>query len=390
MAIGTGTAIAIGGLAAAKMGSDYLSNEAQAEEAAAGREMTAEQVAAANQSAALAGANANLQLDQAVPRIQGSLEDAYLANQDYLGQGYGTARTDILDAGQLGADTLATGRDDALSAVYGGAAQGVDYLSGAQSNVDTALAGGLEGASGLLINRRDRGGEMLDQEGGLYGGFENDPGYQFRLQESEKAINRANAAAGGRHGGAALKELQANAQGLAAQSYNDFVNRRHGEFGAASSNDAQGLQARGQLAGLYGSAGSQSAGAAQSLGSQAAGIAQGAGQYGAGVIGETAGDLANVYSQTGMQLGNEAVGAGGALGGNEADYWKGLGELDWNATTQGNEYTTSAAGVQAQTVGAGISQNQAGVPYAGGLAGAAGGAIGDAAELAAIYMMTQG
>ena len=388
--MGVETAAVIGGGILLKGAMDYFGNQAQAKAAEAGQEMTAEQIAAANQSAALAGASANLNLDQAVPRIQGNLEDAYLANQDYLGQGYGTARTDILDAGQLGADALAGGRDDALSAVYGGAAQGVDYLSGAQANVDSALAGGLEGASGLLMNRRDRGGEMLDQEGGLYGGFENDPGYQFRLQQSEQAINRANAAAGGRHGGAALKELQANAQGLAAQSYNDFVNRRQGEFGAASSNDAQGLQARGQLAGLYGSAGSQSAGAAQSLGSQAAGIAQGAGQYGADVIGETAGDLANVYSQTGMQLGNEAVGAGGALGGNEAGYYQGLGELDWNATTQGNEYTTSAAGVQAQTVGAGISQNQAGVPYAGGLAGAAGGAIGDAAELATIYMMNQG
>jgi hypothetical protein len=55
--------------------------------------------------------------------------------------------------------------------------------------------------------------------------FESDPGYQFRLQEGQRAIDRARAARGGFFSGDALREAQQFGQGLAAQTFDDSYRR---------------------------------------------------------------------------------------------------------------------------------------------------------------------
>ena len=55
--------------------------------------------------------------------------------------------------------------------------------------------------------------------------FEADPGYQFRLSEGNKAIDRAAGARGGRYSGATLKDLQRFSQGLASDEYDRAYNR---------------------------------------------------------------------------------------------------------------------------------------------------------------------
>lgn len=60
------------------------------------------------------------------------------------------------------------------------------------------------------------------QDGSFY---QQDPGYQFRLDEGNKAINAAMAARGNAGGGAALKELTRYGQGFASNEYQNAWNR---------------------------------------------------------------------------------------------------------------------------------------------------------------------
>lgn len=55
--------------------------------------------------------------------------------------------------------------------------------------------------------------------------FQQDPGYQFRLQQGLQALDRSASARGGLLSGAALKGIQQYGQGLASQEYGDAYNR---------------------------------------------------------------------------------------------------------------------------------------------------------------------
>ena len=74
--------------------------------------------------------------------------------------------------------------------------------------------------------------------------LQNDPGYQFRLAEGQRALERSQAARGGLYSGAALRAAQEYGQGLADQTYNDYF-RRQGILAN------QGLGAAGGLGSLY-------------------------------------------------------------------------------------------------------------------------------------------
>jgi hypothetical protein len=60
--------------------------------------------------------------------------------------------------------------------------------------------------------------------------LEQDPGYQFRLQEGMKALERSAAARGGSQGGAAAKSLARFSQGLASQEYQNAFNRSRSDY----------------------------------------------------------------------------------------------------------------------------------------------------------------
>lgn len=67
------------------------------------------------------------------------------------------------------------------------------------------------------------GGEF-DQRFGL-SQFQTDPGYQFRLEQGQKALDRAAAASGSAYSGAQLKALANFNSGLASQEYGNAYNR---------------------------------------------------------------------------------------------------------------------------------------------------------------------
>lgn len=57
--------------------------------------------------------------------------------------------------------------------------------------------------------------------------LQNDPGYQFRLQQGNEALERSMAARGMSQSGAALKAAQEYGQALADQTYNDYFTRQN-------------------------------------------------------------------------------------------------------------------------------------------------------------------
>lgn len=86
--------------------------------------------------------------------------------------------------------------------------------------------------------------------------FQTDPGYQFRQEEGQKAIERGAAARGGLYSGAAMKALDRYGEGLAAQEYDNYIKRLMATAGFgqpatdASIKAGLGFGALGQEAGL--------------------------------------------------------------------------------------------------------------------------------------------
>ena len=83
------------------------------------------------------------------------------------------------------------------------------------------------------------------------GDLTQDPGYQFRLSEAQKAADRANVARGGFYSGQALKESQNIAQGVADQTYQDAYNRWLTQNQQLAGQSSQGLQTAGALSDVY-------------------------------------------------------------------------------------------------------------------------------------------
>lgn len=309
---------------------------------------------------------ANDLLNSAMPGVQDLLAQGYQGANDFATQGYGQQRSDILQSGQLGANAITQGMGGGLGALYAGTGQGIDYLNG-----------GLESGVGAIGGRTDRAGAMLDQQGGLYGGLQMDPGFAFRQAEGNRALMNRIAAGGDRFGANATRALVDYNQGLASQEYNNAAQRRLSEYGAAQGADAQSLQAQNILANLY-------SGAANN----AAGMAYGAGQGAANIYGQGGASLADLYGRTGFQLGSEAAGAGQALGGLSQDYYGGLGNLDYGLAQQMGGNLTGAASAGMGLIPQGMANNQALVPYAGQGLATAGNAIGSATrDLMSLGMM---
>ncbi len=62
------------------------------------------------------------------------------------------------------------------------------------------------------------------------GTFQQDPGYQFALQQGQQAIQRSAAAKGGEVSGGSLKDLAAYTTGMAAQDYGNAYQRAQGTY----------------------------------------------------------------------------------------------------------------------------------------------------------------
>jgi hypothetical protein len=128
-----------------------------------------------------------------------------------------------------------------------------------------------------------------------------DPGYQFRLQQGEQAINRAAAARGGRLSGGTLADLAQYGQGLASQEYEAARNRYLQDYGLAQQT---------QLAqyGLTSGARSDYLNRLAALG----GIGQTTSGQLADLSSQYAANLGNLYGQQGQAQAQGILGAGQA------------------------------------------------------------------------------
>jgi hypothetical protein len=151
--------------------------------------------------------------------------------------------------------------------------------------------------------------------GGLFGlgvnlpsmeGFEGSPGYQFRLGEGLKALERSAASRGTLLTGGTLKGLERYGQNLASQEYANEYARRLGET-------QLGLGAQQQRFGQELGLGQFGLGAQQQRYGQLLGLGQlglGYGQMGAGAAGQQAGLGSTYAGQAGNLLGGQAQGIG--------------------------------------------------------------------------------
>jgi hypothetical protein len=94
---------------------------------------------------------------------------------------------------------------------------------------------------------------------GAYGGFFTSPGYQFRLDQGNQAVQRSAAARGLLGSGAAVKAIDRYSQGLASSEYGAFSDRlaQIAGFGQNATNAtvAAGQNATAGIVGAYGRAG---------------------------------------------------------------------------------------------------------------------------------------
>lgn len=343
-------------------------------------------------------------LQQQIAFAREQMEAAQAAGQEaagVIGAGQAGARGDITGQGALAEQSLRQGLrqgqfygGEALGALGQGAQGALGALGASGALGRGALGQGLGGYEAALAQGLGQGMGALQQgqqgvsslsnllaSQGAFGGFEQDPGYQFRLQQGEEAINRAASARGGRLGGRTLKELGSFGQGLASQEFGNFANRRMGELGLRT-NLAGMQQAGGSALANLAFAGAQGLGGARlgtgqtlagletGLGQNIARVQQGLGAGQANIYGNLGaqaqagyGNLANLQAGTGTQLAN--VGMQGAI-------------------AQGNALQ-GAASQSGQIAGTLLPQFQFPTQFAGQGMSVAGQAIGDMTKQGAMF-----
>jgi hypothetical protein len=87
-------------------------------------------------------------------------------------------------------------------------------------------------------------GRISAVEGGDYSAFENAPDYVFARDQGIRSLDRSAAARGGLFSGGADADRMQFASGLASQNLQNYLGRQMGQAG-------MGMQAQGQVAGLY-------------------------------------------------------------------------------------------------------------------------------------------
>jgi hypothetical protein len=127
--------------------------------------------------------------------------------------------------------------------------------------------------------------------------LQNDPGYQFRLAQGQRALERSAAARGGLNSGAFMKSLGAYSQGLASDEFQNAWARNQTE-NTGRYNRLAGMAGVGQTA-------------AQNLGAFGGQTANALGQYGA----QHGNQMGNYYGAVGGAQSAGAIGAGNAFSG---------------------------------------------------------------------------
>lgn len=212
-----------------------------------------------------------------------------VGNNTVVGEQYGLSGAEAgLRQGLGGAlSALDTGVNRAETAIQG--AQ--QPLMQAQNNLQPYQQGG-QGANQLMAALSGAAGPEAQRA--AFQNYQNSPGMDYALEQSERAIRRNAAATGGLGGGNVQRALSENAIGFAQQDFNNQFNRLN-----QTSN--QGMQANQIGAGL---AGQQSG-----LGATLANLYNQSGNVAANTMTNAGNNLANFRSQAGRDMANLTQGA---------------------------------------------------------------------------------
>lgn len=221
----------------------------------------------------------------------------------------------------------------------GGGGGGGYYISSGDQEIYQQGTGGTGGTfdqagydkarAGIVAPNREQfklaGGDVNDPMFGKYATAEytpemfakgQDPGYQFRLSEGMKGLERSAASRGGLLSGGTLKGIQRYGQDMASQEYQNAFNRYQAER-TGTLNPYQSLAGVGQsTANTLGTMGMNYANQAGETYQNAANARASGYVGGANAIGGTIGNLSNMYYQN--QLMNRVFPIGNTGGGSFA------------------------------------------------------------------------
>lgn len=152
--------------------------------------------------------------------------------------------------------------------------------------------------------------------------FKQDPGYEFRMKEGQKALERSASARGGIQGGRAMKELARYGQGFASNEYSNAYNR-------FNSDRDRRFKRLSNIAGI----GQNSAVRLASAGSNYTGS-----------MGGAASRYATAYGENTMGAGNAKAGAQVANGNLWGGVASGIGQGFMNASMMGRRTPGGQAG----------------------------------------------
>lgn len=292
-------------------------------------------------------------MDQA----RGYLQDYLRSASDAAAGNYGEANRAIGDAMSGANQAIAGGVTGANQAIQGGvtgANQALQNAYGQQMGLlSPYLQAGGQGLSQLAAFMAPGGAGTKQFDASMM--ESQDPGYQFRLQQAQQALDRSAAARGSVLGGAQGKALDRYSQDYASNEYQNawsrYMQGQQQQFGMLQSLANYGANATGQAVG-----------AAGNLGAGMSGNIMG----GAGQIGQ------NIYGGAGLTSGNLMTG-GGRIAANYANLadtlFRGnmsVGQQLANNAMQGNQWI-GTMGLQ--------GANMAGNAYMQGAQGQASGAL---------------
>jgi hypothetical protein len=396
MAVGTGAAILGGTLFSGGLG--YLANKQQGDAAADAQAAQADLINAQMRNQQHNSELASSLISRGADDAASSMYGNYAAQQGIMDQAYGQAFGAQNDGTLAARDAMTGGYSGALQRMLYGGVEGRNALQDYTGQSIGALGQGLSGMSGTINNANGMlgsQGRLADlYGGGLREGFETDPGYQFRQQQGEQAINRSAAARGGRLGGDTMKALSEFNQGLASQEFDKYANRQMGMAQSLDARDQQNQMARFgaqmNLANAYNSAGANAAGILSNTGSNLASLASSTGRDAAQMQNQQANSMGAFENMAGSNLANMYLGQGQTGAGLANQYYGGMGNLAMQeAMAKANAYTQGAAaqGNLAQSM---LPTMTGTVPYAGGGTAAVGNALNSGMQNYMFWQMMQG
>ena len=168
-------------------------------------------------------------------------------------------------------------------------------------------------ALGTLRQLNQPGSSLAEEFHYPLSAFQADPGFQFRLDEGMKVLERSAAARGGVLGGRQLKDITRFGQEFASNEYNTAYTRAFNEFMANRGTRFNRLAAL-------------------------AGIGQTTTSFGAQIGAQTSGNISNIYQGTGARLSDIALQSGNARAAGQIGAVSPYASLLWNIGQLGLQY----------------------------------------------------